>query len=109
MEETKEMTTTRTTAKREAAEVPCGNARTGKVTSLHMARRIAMDWHGGQWSALYALGSSGLLPEGQRNKCLVEVTNCLKGEVLSLCQARQLRLLQTFIVIRYGGDITTLI
>ena len=104
MEETKEMTATRTTVKREAAEALCGNAPTGKVISLHMARGIAMDWHGGQWNASYALGSGGLLPEGQRNKCIVEVTNCLKAEGVSLCQAWQLQLLQTFIVIRYGGE-----
>jgi hypothetical protein len=32
----------------------------GDVISTMTARKIAMDYHGGQWSALYQFGSSGV-------------------------------------------------
>jgi len=38
------------------------------------AREIAYSWHGGQWSALYAFASSGLIED--LNVLIREVRNC---------------------------------
>jgi len=105
MDETPEKTAS-TAAKQEGVVAPCSIAppRPGKFISLQMARVIAMDWHGGQWSALYALGSSGSLAKAQVAKCLAEVTACLKTEGISHWQAQRLRLLQAFISISYCGN-----
>jgi hypothetical protein len=42
------------------------------------ARRIAADWHGGQWSALYMFASAGVLHDGRwdRNDVLAEIRAC---------------------------------
>jgi hypothetical protein len=42
------------------------------------ARKIAGDWHGGQWSPLYAFCSSGTITPGidsEISQCLREVQN----------------------------------
>lgn len=39
------------------------------------ARSIACEWHGGQWSPLYALCSSGAIVEGVE----AEITECLQS------------------------------
>ena len=36
-----------------------------KVIDSRKARNIAYQWHGGQWSALYAFASSGLIEDLQ--------------------------------------------
>lgn len=39
------------------------------------ARSLAYEWHGGQWSPLYAFASSGLVQD--QSKLLAEIKSCM--------------------------------
>lgn len=41
------------------------------------ARQIAADWHGGQWTGLYALASSGAIVDGVDNEILDDLNSIL--------------------------------
>lgn len=45
----------------------------GSTTDIR-ARKIASEWHGGQWSPLYALASTGSIVEGITS----EISHCLR-------------------------------
>ena len=46
-----------------------------RIIHSRKARELAYDWHGGQWSALYAAASSGLIEDLQA--LIREIDSCL--------------------------------
>lgn len=46
---------------------------TDGVTSISRLRELAASWHGGQWSSLYALASSGAIVDGVEG----EIEGCI--------------------------------
>jgi len=68
-----------------------------RTITLKTARAIAADWHGGQWSALYAFASSGVLNAAQEPQCLTEVEYELSSPDLSDKQRMCLEKLKQFV------------
>ncbi|QEM07895.1 hypothetical protein DIU31_031950 [Mucilaginibacter rubeus] len=68
-----------------------------RTITLKTAKAIAADWHGGQWSALYAFASGGVLNGAQEPRCLSEITNELNNTNLAAKQRRRLERLKEFI------------
>ena len=52
----------------------------GNLISTNRAREIANSWHGGQWSALYQFGSSGVYMPENHLRYLREVQQCFETE-----------------------------
>jgi hypothetical protein len=75
-----------------------GNMRTIKLAT---ARTIAADWHGGQWSALYAFASSGKLEAAQAPLCLTEIAENLGNKTILPGQAEKLEKLKRSISVRF--------
>ena len=48
---------------------------TEELNNTQLVRSIASAWHGGQWSPLYALASSGAIIHG----CIEEVAECVRA------------------------------
>jgi hypothetical protein len=67
-----------------------------RTITLKTAKIIAADWHGGQWSALYAFASSGLFNSAQEPLCLTEVKNSLNDNGISPVQAKRLQRLKAY-------------
>lgn len=67
-----------------------------KTITLKTAMAIAADWHGGQWSALYAFASGGLLIPGQELLCLTEIESDLNSAAISRSQVKRLQTLKTY-------------
>ncbi len=72
-----------------------------KIITLKTARSIAADWHGGQWSALYAFASSGTMDAAQEPRCLMEVEENLSNKNTSPEQCKRLEQLKRFITLRF--------
>jgi len=68
-----------------------------KTITLKTAQTIAADWHGGQWSALYAFASSGKLNSAQEPLCLAEIEDNRNNSNSAVKQLRQLQKLKVFI------------
>ena len=68
-----------------------------RTITLKTARAIAAEWHGGQWSALYAFASGGVLNTAQKPHCLTEIINELNSTGLSAKERRHLESLKEFI------------
>jgi hypothetical protein len=51
----------------------------GNVISTLAAREIAMGWHGGQWSALYQFGSSGVYMDSYYDLYISEIDSNLNS------------------------------
>lgn len=67
------------------------------MITLKTAKAIAAEWHGGQWSALYAFASSGVINAAQEPHCLSEIENELNSTELVAGQRRRLERLKEFI------------
>jgi hypothetical protein len=65
--------------------------------SLETVMLIAVDWHSGQWSALYAFGSSGILLPKSVGRTLREINENLQSADLRKSQLKRLQQLEKFI------------
>jgi len=63
---------------------------------LKSAQAIAADWHGGQWSALYAFSSRGLSMPEQELHCIAEIEGELSGARIRRSQAKRLQQLKKY-------------
>jgi len=72
-----------------------------KTISLKTAKEIAADWHGGQWSALYAFASSGKADAAQAPLCLAELEENLGNKNILPGQAKRLKRLKRFITVSF--------
>ncbi|PAW95066.1 hypothetical protein CKK33_16820 [Mucilaginibacter sp. MD40] len=76
-----------------------------RTITLKTAKAIAADWHGGQWSALYAFASGGLLNTAQEPLCLAEVLENLNENGVSKRQTKRLQMLKTYFESKVPKDI----
>jgi hypothetical protein len=65
--------------------------------SLETAKLIAMEWHSGLCSALFAFGSSGVLLPESVGRTLLEINKNLQSANLPKSQLRRLQQLRNFI------------
>jgi hypothetical protein len=75
-----------------------------KNITLQTAKTIAADWHGGQWSALYAFASSGEITAAQEPLCLAEIEENLNNNSTGAEQVKRLQLLKLFLKSHYPAD-----
>ena len=67
------------------------------ITDLQ-AKKYSSEWHGGQWTALYALSSSGAI--ASTLDCGYEITECLNQNTDSIEEIKLARLLKY--ILHYG-------
>lgn len=67
-----------------------------KTISLKTAKAIAADWHGGQWTALYAFASSRKAVAAQAPLCLTEIEQNIGNECTAPKQIVRLKSLKKF-------------
>lgn len=73
------------------------------MIDLLAARRIASEWHGGQWSALYAFSSSGHY-DGDTLCEIRRTYNRLTQEHRRKKDARELRSLHSYLASQRKGN-----
>jgi hypothetical protein len=71
-----------------------------KTISLKTAKDIAVDWHGGQWSALYSFASSGIVKGGDINKYLTEIEDNINNADIKKPELERLEKLKNFLIIK---------
>lgn len=75
-----------------------------RTITLKTAQAIAADWHGGQWSALYAFASSGEITAAQEPLCLAEIEDNLNNNSTGAEQVERLRQLKLFLQSQHPAD-----
>jgi hypothetical protein len=68
--------------------------------SIKNAMVIARDWHGGQWSALYAFASSAIIRNDNINIYLSEIEDNISHKDLKNTERNRLEKLKRFFIIK---------
>jgi hypothetical protein len=77
-----------------------------RTITTKTAQAIAADWHGGQWTALYAFASSGQLQAAQEPLCLAEIAENLSNSPISPVQFKRLQSLKRFFESKKSNETT---